>query len=588
MNQLIPFNNKKNNSLEGRLFLAFLFMGLIVLIVSIIGWISTTRLSNHIYILGDYAFPSVVNLWKIKEGQTQIQSSERSQLNPAASAQTRQNDSIRIENAWKQINDGFSKYEKLPRNPDEDKLYQTFLPLWDKWKQGEQEYQQLNQAFERFNLLNPRQVQIDLLNQGKANAPEFATAKAAVEALTKMNEQTVAKKVPAFKEATNALLALIKYNENLAADARQSAAADVSQSTFWILLGLLIGPVTAVIFGKYFSNTIAKPLGAKIAGVVGVAQQISSGDLTTQVQVTEEQDEIGKLLVAFGSMSQNLNSLIRQVQQSGIQITTSATQIAASGKQLEATVAEQVASTNEVLATAKQIANTSGKLVKTMDEVAETSASTASAGDNSQKDLSRMEATMRQLAGATGTISAKLGVISDKANNINSIVTTITKVADQTNLLSLNAAIEAEKAGEYGMGFAVVAREIRRLADQTAVATLDIESMVKEMQSAVSTGVMEMDKFTQQVGHGVEDVQNISIQIGEIIEQVQALTPRFQMVSEGMEAQSESAQQINEAMVQLSEASSQTADSLRGINIAIGQLNEASVGLRQEVSRFKV
>ncbi|MCC5602223.1 methyl-accepting chemotaxis protein [Nostoc favosum] len=588
MNQLLPFNNKKNNSLEGRLFFAFFFMGLIVLIVSIIGWIATTRLSNHIHTIGNNAFPSVVNLWKIKEGQTQIQSSERSQLNPATSPETRQNDSIRIKNAWKQINEGFSEYEKLNRDPEQDKLYKTFLPLWNKWKEGEQEYQQLNQAFESLGILNPQQVQINLLTEGKANSPEFAAAKAAIEALDKMNEQTIAKKISTFKEATNALLALITYNENLAADARQSAAADVSQSTFWILGGLLISPVAAVIFGKYFSNTIALPLGAKIAKVVGVAERISTGDLTTQVEVTEEQDEIGKLLTAFCAMNQNLNSLIHQVQQSGIVITTSATQIAASGKQLEATVAEQVASTNEVVATAKQIATTSGKLVKTMDEVAETSQVTAVAADDSQKDLSRMEATMRQLAGATGGISAKLGVISEKANNINSIVTTITKVADQTNLLSLNAAIEAEKAGEYGMGFAVVAREIRRLADQTAVATLDIESMVKEMQSAVTTGVMEMDKFTKAVEHGVEDVQNISMQIGSIIEQVQVLTPRFQMVSEGMEAQSESAQQISEAMVQLSEASLQTADSLRGINIAIGQLNEAAHGLRQEVSRFKV
>ncbi len=587
MNQFLPFN-KKNNSLEGRLFFAFLFMGLIVLIVSIIGWIATSRLSTHIHTLGNDAFPSVVNLWKIKEGQTQIQSSERSQLNPATSPETRQNDSIRIKNAWKQINEGFSEYEKLTRDPEQDELYKTFLPLWNKWKEGEQEYQQLNQAFERLGILNPRQVQINLLTEGKANSPEFAAAQAAIEALDRMNEQTIAKKVPTFKEATDALLALLTYNENLAADARQSAAADVRQSTFWILAGLLVGPVVAVIFGKYFSNTIAKPLGAKIAGVVGVAERISIGDLTTQVEVTDEEDEIGKLLTAFCAMSQNLNSLIHQVQQSGVQITTSATQIAASGKQLEATVAEQVASTNEVVATAKQIATTSGKLVKTMDEVAETSQVTAAAADDSQKDLSRMEATMRQLAGATGGISAKLGVISEKANNINSIVTTITKVADQTNLLSLNAAIEAEKAGEYGMGFAVVAREIRRLADQTAVATLDIESMVKEMQSAVSTGVMEMDKFTKEVERGVEGVQNISIQIGSIIEQVQVLTPRFQVVSEGMEAQSESAQQISEAMVQLSEASLQTADSLRGINIAIGQLNEAAHGLRQEVSRFKV
>ncbi|MBW4635292.1 MAG: methyl-accepting chemotaxis protein [Iphinoe sp. HA4291-MV1] len=586
MNQLIPFNKK--NTLEGRLFFAFFFLGLIVLIVAIIGWLGSYRLTSDINLIGENAFPSVVNLWKIKEGQTQIQSSERSQLNPAESAETRQNDLTRIENAWKQIKEGLSEYEKLDRDPDENKLYKTFLPLWEKWEETKQEFQQLNQEFEKLGILNPWQVQLNLQSQGKANSPEFAAAKAAGEAFNRMNEQTVTKKSPAYKAATNALQALLAYNEKLAARARQSAQADASQSIFWILVGLLIGPLTAVIFGRYFSNTIAKPLGAKIAGVVGVAERISAGDLTTQVQVTEEQDEIGKLLTAFRSMSQNLNSLIHQVQQSGIQITTSATQIAASGRQLEATVAEQVASTNEVVATAKQIANTSGKLVKTMDEVSETSQVTTAAADDSQKDLSRMEATMRQLVGATSSISAKLGVISEKANNINSIVTTITKVADQTNLLSLNAAIEAEKAGEYGMGFAVVAREIRRLADQTAVATLDIESMVKEMQAAVSTGVMEMDKFTKEVEHGVEDVQNISIQIGAIIEQVQALTPRFHMVSEGMEAQSESAVQISEAMVQLSEAFTQTADSLRGINIAIGQLNEATHGLRQEVSRFKV
>ncbi len=119
--------------------------------------------------------------------------------------------------------------------------------------------------------------------------------------------------------------------------------------------------------------------------------------------------------------------------------------------------------------------------------------------------------------------------MNEKTGNINSVVTTITKVADQTNLLSLNAAIEAEKAGEYGLGFGVVAMEIRRLADQTAVATYDIEKMVKEMQSAVSAGVMGMDKFSEEVRRGVEEVRQVSAQLAQIIHQVQALTPRFQI-----------------------------------------------------------
>src|SRR5207302_7586594 len=124
------------------------------------------------------------------------------------------------------------------------------------------------------------------------------------------------------------------------------------------------------------------------------------------------------------------------------------------------------------------------------------------------------------LADSTGSINSKLAVISERARNINVVVTTITKVADQTNLLSINAAIEAEKAGEYGLGFLVVAREIRRLADQTAVATLDIERMVKEMQSSVAAGVMEMDKFSDQVRQGVVEVGRIGDQLGQIIQAV--------------------------------------------------------------------
>ena len=249
-------------------------------------------------------------------------------------------------------------------------------------------------------------------------------------------------------------------------------------------------------------------------------------------------------------------------------------QIGASSKELEATMTEQVASTNEVAATAKEIAANSKYLLKTIDEVDKTSQVTGQAAGDSQKDLTQMEKTMQKLAGSTGIISSRLGTISDKANSINSIVTTITKVADQTNLLSLNAAIEAEKAGEYGAGFAVVAREIRRLADQTAIATLDIETMVKEMQSAVSTGVMEMDKFTRDVEMGVDDVRSIGSKLESIIGQVQTLTPRFQQVSSNMEGQSQGAEQISEAMVHLTEASAQTSQSLRDINLALQQLTQ--------------
>lgn len=579
---------KNYYSLQNRMVTAFLFMGLIVLIVALIGWTGNARLTNHIRTIGESAMPSAVALLKIDAGRSQIQAVERSQLSSRLSPPTRQALSETLNQTWQEINTAFEQYNAIPRSPQEERLYQEFLQVWGRWKEASEEFQTLNDRFEATGILNPFNIQIELLLQNRRTAPQFVAAEAAGDILERMTEQTFDEKQPAFNTVEAALQELIQFNQNRGARANELAARDVTQTTFWVILGMIIGPLTAIVFGLYFSATIARPLGRKIFEVVGVAEKISAGDLTNKVQLTDEKNEIGKLQAAFQTMTQNLNSLIRQVQQSGIQITTSTTQIAASGKELEAAVAEQVASTNQVVATAREIAANSGQLVQTMDEVSDLSQVTASSATDGQKELIRMQTTMRQLAEATTSISAKLGIISEKANNINSIVTTITKVADQTNLLSLNAAIEAEKAREYGLGFAVVAREIRRLADQTAVATLDIESMVKEMQSAVSTGVMEMDKFTKEVSRGVEDVGGISRQVGKIIDQVQSLNPRFETVSEGMEAQSQGAQQISEAMLQLREASMQTADALSETNRAIEQLNEAAQNLRQETSRFKV
>jgi methyl-accepting chemotaxis protein WspA len=355
------------------------------------------------------------------------------------------------------------------------------------------------------------------------------------------------------------------------------------------LLGLIVvGLIVTILTTITVALWISLPLQKKLSQVLDAAESISEGDLSQNIEKTQDQTEIGKLLNSFHKMTKNLNLLITQTQTSGIQITTSATQIAASGKQLEATVTEQLASTNEVTATAREIASNSKELVKTMDRVAQLSQETAISASNSQSELTDMENLMRELAEATTSISSKLGIMNEKASKINSVVTTITKVADQTNLLSLNAAIEAEKAGEYGAGFAVVAREIRRLADQTAVATLEIEQMVKQMQGAVSMGVMEIDKFNKSVIDSVNSAGKISSQISHVIDQVQGLTPRFQQVSQGMEEQSLGAEQISDAMQNLSDASHQTADALRETNGAVGNLNEAAQGLRAQISRFKL
>lgn len=341
--------------------------------------------------------------------------------------------------------------------------------------------------------------------------------------------------------------------------------------------------VASIIVGRFQSTAVTEPLNR----LVSTLERMRGGDFTERLKLARN-DEFAMVSDGVNRLADDLSDLVGQVQRSGIQVNTTATQIAATAREQQSTATEIAATTAEIGATSKEISATSKELVKTMNEVNHVSEETANLAGSGQTSIGRMESTMRHIMDASGSITSKLAVLSEKTTNINSVVTTITKVADQTNLLSLNAAIEAEKAGEYGLGFAVVAMEIRRLADQTAVATYDIEKMVKEMQSAVSAGVMGMDKFSEEVRRGVEEIRQVSTQLAQIIHQVQTLTPRFQTVNEGMHAQATGAQQISETLTQLSEAAHQTAESLRQSNVAIEQLNGAARGLQTSVARFKL
>ena len=221
------------------------------------------------------------------------------------------------------------------------------------------------------------------------------------------------------------------------------------------LLAATVLAVSGVVL--WLARTITRP----IREAATVTNRVASGDLTVTCN-GEASGEAGLLLQAIRKMIEDLRSLIGKIQRSSITLLSTATEIAATSRQQEQAVYDYSASTNQAAAAVNQISATSQELLKTMNEVNQVANQTSRMATTGQQSLAGMDLTMRQLAESTGSISSKLSVISERAANINLVVTTITKVADQTNLLSINAAIEAEKAGEYGLGFLVVAREIRR------------------------------------------------------------------------------------------------------------------------------
>jgi len=399
------------------------------------------------------------------------------------------------------------------------------------------------------------------------------------DAIKLFNEQLT----PAWTAGRMKLNDIIRENKTVADNDIAAIDDAVLEAKISMGISLLVAVLAAGFCGLLLMRAIMAPMNR----IVEILEIMRTGDLSGRLNL-ERKDEFGAVETGFNDMMTELTSLVSQAQRSSVQVTTSVTEIAATSKQQQATATETAATTTEIGATSREIAATSRDLVRTMTEVSTAADQASVLAGSGQQGLARMEDTMHSVMGAADLVNAKLAILNEKAGNINQVVVTIVKVADQTNLLSLNAAIEAEKAGEYGRGFAVVATEVRRLADQTAVATYDIEQMVREIQSAVSAGVMGMDKFSEEVRRGMSEVQQVGEQLSQIIHQVQALAPRVLMVNEGMQAQATGAEQINHALVQLGDASSQTVESLRQASFAIDELSQVAVGLRSGVSRFKV
>ena len=361
-----------------------------------------------------------------------------------------------------------------------------------------------------------------------------------------------------------------------------------------LCVGLAVGVMVIV------TRNITRPLGC----VVSLTSQIAAGrvkEALARLKSAEFQeflvsngaggtvameDEIFRLILSVSIMTESLNALLNKVTQACVQVAASATQATASVRQVDAAVAEQAASTNEVNATSKEIFATAQDLARTMAGVTRMAAEAAETAGGGVSRLEGVRNAIGELIKSSNAMTGTFEAINEKTGNIDKVITTITKVANRTNLLSLNAAIEAEKAGEKAGGFSVVALEMRRLADQTAVAALDIEKQIREMQRTVQRGVSSLESYVHQTEASSTTATDLSSGLASIIESTTKLGPEFAAVNRGMQMQSEGAGQIAEAMQQLRDAATQTKETLTEFRRVCEDLHGAVRDLKGEVGRF--
>ena len=326
---------------------------------------------------------------------------------------------------------------------------------------------------------------------------------------------------------------------------------------------------------------------APLNKITVVGRKIANGDLTTKVSRISA-DESGLILGTINDMTEKLNALIRQLQGSSALVSTSSALLSEEAKQLESVVAEQAASANQIAATSTEISKTSDHLVETMSDVSSMSRDTAESANSSQIHLDQLESTLDNMAKASSVMSSRLYAINERATKITTVIKTISKVADQTNLISFNAGIESAKSGEQGRRFGVIAKEIRQLADQSAQASQDVKQMIEQMQQSVNEGITSMEDFFDEIQQGVTDSNTIRSRLENIIEKVQTLAPRFEAVSTGVETQSQGARLIQQSIHELSDGAKEISNSLHQTNRSIEELTKVSNRLRQEIVHFKV
>ena len=350
-----------------------------------------------------------------------------------------------------------------------------------------------------------------------------------------------------------------------------------------IVVGI-VGLIVIIVFLSILSMTVSN----RVRNAMQYAGRIADGELTEMQTCSRGKDETGVLLKVMDQMSARLRGLVGHLVDSGNAVDKAAGVVASSTEEQVLVADSLESSTGQIRQAVDQITQTSEDLARTVASVTETADQTASLASSGKIELESMQGAMGRLESSTEIADRRLVAIKERATGIAGIVSTITAVADQTNLLSVNASIEAEKAGEAGRGFLVVAREIRRLADRTASATLEIESSVRDVEVAIGEGVRDLGNFSTEVRRIVGDVAKLSRSMGSILEQVAASNERFHELRDGVLSQAQDASDISETMLGLQEGTSQSMKTTESLVMASKNLESAVETLAQIVSSFNI
>lgn len=531
-----------------RLTLGFLVMLLIMVVISGIAISSFYRMNKKVHVITDDRWPKTVIIHGIKDNTDLIARAMRDAIIS--------DDPATIKNALdlivkaKKENSGFSEKLDATISSNEGKA------LLQKLKNSRAAYSAVQKEV------------LGLVESGnKAEAGRLL--------LTQLQ--------PLQKEYLNSLDNMIGFQAKLLLIAGNNVEETYKGAKLEIIIILIVSLFTASLIGFLTTRSITVPLDH----AVKVNQTIADGNLNVGI-IVDRKDEIGQLNESAKQMVENLRGIIGQLAGTSDQVASAAAQLYANAEQM-ATASEEVAAQAGTVATAgEEMAATSGDIAQNCNKAAEGSQLASGVATEGAAVVKKTVDVMERIAEKVQVSSRTVETLGTRSDQIGQIVGTIEDIADQTNLLALNAAIEAARAGEQGRGFAVVADEVRALAERTTRATREIGEMIKTIQTETKGAVVTMEEGVREVENGTTEAAKSGDALQEILDQINAVTMQVSQIATAAEEQTATTSEISNNIHQMSEVVRQTARGAQDSSEAASGLSRLAEELKGIVGKFKL
>ncbi|WP_027907291.1 methyl-accepting chemotaxis protein [Pseudomonas taiwanensis] len=440
-------------------------------------------------------------------------------------------------------------YKEMIASPEEEKLFHSYKIAKD-------------------NYLEDSEKAISLVQSGKIGA-----AREIIEERLGTNAEILA----------DALMKLAEFNSK-SANASSIASDQTFANAVQFILGMVgIAIVLTLVLALTFTRTITVPLSQAIEA----SKIVASGDLTYSFDI-QGCDEPAQLLKSLSDMRSNLRETIEH-------IANSSTQLASASEELHAVTEDSTRGLHQQNAEIELAATAVNEMTSAVEEVANNALSTSDASvkanQTARSGRDRVEHTVTsivQLVGEMGGTSVKVEELANNVRDIGQVLSVIRAIAEQTNLLALNAAIEAARAGEQGRGFAVVADEVRALAHRTQQSTQEIEQMINTIQEGATTAVASMRSSRDRVDHTLEVARAAGAALDEIAQAISSINERNLVIASASEEQANVAREVDRNLLNIKDLSLQTSAGADQTSSASQELSRLAVDLNGIVRRFNI